>query len=413
MKTTLERKNWGNLVAALVRNRSHFKLANDQLKTGIDNFCHRLQTENIIHSSINSSGTAWKSKSLISCFCETFDPILTALFPQNSYAYHYLKLNQVQIPLADHLIKKESCSEFSSNVKTAIYGLERLIPVGDQFNSPHQSVEPSEWNLVCKDGESLELLASLLDAIYQELNLNDEVKWCEVCFRIARNVSNYCDTHNPSENDTNYRRGLKIKKSIPKSENLKFLRLRSKRNSFKEDFFLITAPSDMPDEITHKTNCLPVDNFIKKLVSDTESQQWKVISKAWGLVLQTIPVVSKRFDNDPNNFHSWDEFLSALLIAIDNLHEKTKHPYWILLMLAEAEIWFSIEDSFTKLSPTSKKNEIERLLSQGLRNSEIVKQLSVSNAYVSELRKRKPKYAKRNKLPIFGGAANKNLPKQI
>lgn len=410
MTFTAKTKNWLNLIAVLKSEKENFQLANIQLKNGIDTFCLRLQSENIIHASKNSSGSIWKAKSLITCFCETFDPILIGLFPEDSFTYTNLVFNEISLPLANHLVKKESCKEFADKIKMTVNAIENFMPIGNQADWPKPSAEYSEWNNLIKDGENLELLVSLLDAIYEELNLNDEIKWCTICFRVANKMGNYCDLH-ATQNDTNYRKGLRVKDSIPVAQYTKFLSQRSKRKMLKDDFLLASSPFDISNQIiSHKSKAIYVDSLTKELVSNTDSLAWQTVAKDWDYVLQAVPLVNMRLNNKASYYGNWDEFIAAILVAIDNPYEKTKHPYWIFLMLAEAEIWFSIEDSFANFNPTSKKDEIEKLLSQGLRNFEIVNQLNVSNSYVSELKKRKPKNIKRNKLPIFGGAAKHKTP---
>ena len=129
-----KRKNWPNLTLAIAEDLINFGGANEDLRKGIKNFNHLLETESIALANQNSSGRIWESKSLIKCLFEILDPILEKLIPPRSYIGDLLRLNKIYLPFSDTVKTKESFREFAEKIKTAKESLEALIPTSDSQN---------------------------------------------------------------------------------------------------------------------------------------------------------------------------------------------------------------------------------------------------------------------------------------
>ena len=379
------RKNWGSLITAFNKNKEHFELANIALKGGIDVFCKLLQIENIAHANINSSGKVWGSKSLIKCFCETFDPIFLSIFPVESLTNENLRLNKTPLPLAEFLVEKESCREYADLIKDTVNDLEDLLTSLDtQIENQNANIDESK---IIEDAENLELLASLLYAICNELENDDKLTWCSICFRRAPYNGKYCNLHSAT-NDTNYRKGLRIQAAIPKEIYSSFVKNRSKRKSLGDNFHLLSKSSDVPNTVTHHTNGIYVESIIKELVFNTKNKNWCDVFQDWDQFLKLMPNVAEIFNENANNFSNWDDFSRALSIELDNTYEHTKHPYWFFLMLVEAETWLSYEKILNDCRLTNNEDKIVDFISQGFNNAEIAVKVKVSRQYVGQVKKR-------------------------
>lgn len=87
------------------------------------------------------------------------------------------------------------------------------------------------------------------------------------------------------------------------------------------------------------------------------------------------------------DFKSWDEYRNALIKLLQNQRETTFHPYWILMMLNEAEDWFVCENSLIDLRRSNTESEILELVANGLKNFEIARQLDISRQRVGKVKK--------------------------
>ena len=386
MVTVKKYKSWEELIAVFQSLKDGYETTDIFLRNGIDDFCQILKNENISHSSINSSGKVWGAKSLIICFCEIFDSILIVIFPINSYAYRHLLKHKISIPLLKHLQHKEQIKHVANSIDQVIFELESLIPIGT-YNTQYASAKPSDWAKIQKDTENLQLISRLLAAIHSQLGFKYELKWCAVCFRMANTANDYCQIHS-SKNDTAYRKAVKVRKLIPPDLLVKFDRQNSKRKGLGEIFTIAAYPEEITAQIKPDTLVIYVDGEIKALVENTLNLEWSIVSKSWDQILETTPCVSNQYEKKATELINWQQFVSYTKTVLDNHNDDTLHPYWILMMLAEAELWLSFEEQLVQKKGSPKKDEVINLLAKGKRNRDIVNQLKVTNSYVSELRKK-------------------------
>lgn len=378
------KRNWPNLIATLNRGKHHFESANETLRNGIDIFCNKLQTENIAYANINPSGTVWGYKSLIKCFCEIFDPILLIIFPHGSSIQKLQQPNKIPLPLAKFLVKKQSCKELANLIKNAINDLERLIPIPDK-RIKIKKLDIDDRKII-EDAENLELLAYMLLAISNELDTKYELTWCSICFRRAAYNSPFCYLHSAT-NDTNYRKGKRIKEAIINSEYKIFLRNRSQRKALGDNFRPLPTSSDISKRVAHDLNGIDINPTISQLILDTINKKWDEICEDWNQLLKTMPNVANEFSQNASNFNNWDEYSEALVMSLENPFENTKHHYWFILMLIEAEIWLSHEQKFNDRRLSDNEEKILKLISKGYNNSEIALKIGVSRQYVGKIKK--------------------------
>ena len=96
------------------------------------------------------------------------------------------------------------------------------------------------------------------------------------------------------------------------------------------------------------------------------------------------------FNNNPQSYNSWTEFVQALYAALENKHEHTRHPLWIIYMLAEADVWLKYEAAEKDRRTTDSSESIERLHAAGqTRSTEIAKLIGKSRQYVTKVKKKK------------------------
>lgn len=360
-------RNWSNLIANLQSLANEYRTTDIRIRNSIELFCIRLNTENISHASMNTSGKVWGAKSLVFCFCEIFDPVLVEIFHSKTYAYEYLQKHHVAIPLLSQMQHKEQSKMIANNIHLIVTELESLLPIGKVY--PH-SAPPSDWKKIQNDTENLELVAMLLNSIYSELGYQQALKWCFFCFRMTNKISKYCKVHSSSVDDTAYRKASKVKHSIPSELYKSFKLHQSERINYENNL-----------KIPSKTKIL------NDLVSYTQIFEWSEIGREWDCVLDPLKYVRKRHKKNALEFTSWQEFANYTKAALQNLDDNTTHPYWIFIMLAEAEQWFTYEDRIEQEKTKQKKDQILEMISQSSRNRDIVNQLQVSNSYVSSLRK--------------------------
>lgn len=388
MEYIKKKKNWGNLISILSENRNHFSLASDSINNGVEAFCKTLNTKHVVHASSNGSGKVWQSEPLISCFCETFDPILEGIFPECSRTRNVLNRYQSLLPLANVLRKKEDCKVVADKLKESVLSLEDLLPIEVIDASRHSN--PNYCNQVIEAAESLELVAGCLYAIHDELTIHVP-RWCALCFRKAPSSSIYCDSHKASKTnalqDTKNRKGKRIQARVPADILKKWKLHRSKRMSLGHDFSLLSSVSDVPYAINPEMSGIIVSEYIKDFVIDTQCKNWNQVWEHWDAVLKNCPNVNKIFNKQAADFSSWDDYRSAVLLTLKNRHETTQHPYWIFMMLIEAEDWLSIENEFSDLRLTDTENRILDLASRGISNINIAKELNVSRSYVGRIKK--------------------------
>lgn len=384
MKYINHKKDWTNLISILMENRDHFSLASDSIKSGIDALCGRLDTEYIVHASTNTSGKVWQSSPLISCFCETFDPILDDIFSEGSHTRHLLNKYQRLLPLANALTQKEHCRIVADKIKDSVLNLEDLLLV------EASDANTNDWDQIIEAAESLEMIAGCLYAIYDELTSHAS-RWCVICFRKAPSSSIYCNSHKPSRTnaseDTSHRKGLRLQERIPADTLIKWRLHRSKRSTLGDDFLFFASTLDVPAEITSEMSGIIVDKELKDFVEATQAANWSGTCDIWNQVIKSCPSVNKVFSKQAADFSNWDNYRSAILSALKNKYETTKHPYWIFLMLFEAEDWLSIEKEFGDTRLTDTENNILDLALKGMSNAEIAKELNISRVYVWKINK--------------------------
>ncbi len=207
-------RDWSKLISSCIGFKRLSPEANQLIKDAIDSLCKRLAEEDVVLANRNSSGYVWKSKSLFKCFCDEFNPALISLFPTNSLVLKLLEKNEINLPLSESLLQRETCRLISDKFRNIYFYIDNL---------PEAAFEKKHDNLF-EVSESCILISDILDCIYTEIG-HEKIHWCSFCFRRCEIDKNYCDQHHstnskvidadPRSENTAYRKAKKTAEKIP------------------------------------------------------------------------------------------------------------------------------------------------------------------------------------------------------
>ena len=98
---------------------------------------------------------------------------------------------------------------------------------------------------------------------------------------------------------------------------------------------------------------------------------------------QDFPKIFALIGRGPGEFQDWDEFCTHLLVVLEDLLEESKHPYWLLHIMACAEDWLTLTESKIDGRKTTTKARILKLFERGVKDpKEIAKLVGTSKQYV-------------------------------
>ncbi len=322
------KRNWGDLIEKIKSNIKFGNQINQELLYAIDVFCTTLTTDNVVYATRNSSGTIWRAKTIVDCFCDAFNPSFEQIFPkESSYTYNELFVYPQPIDLSNHISKKEDFLKLSTKLLNILDKIEHEID-----SNPHLSYD--HVDVLQNEGDTLRLIVDILDSIHTELRAIELPKWCRFCFRRANNNGKTCDLH-LSTDDTSYRKARRIRERFSKE-------LVNRVNT--QMYFRKLLNNELDLDFSHTVNGYTLhktdfDNMISV-------EHWGNVSKVWDAFIEELKFASKRIKSKPSEFEDWQKFCVHLKKALENGHENTEHPYWIAQMLLLADLWFEEEDSF-------------------------------------------------------------------
>lgn len=371
MQIAPPKRDWTNFVSRCTEDLDYVGEVSENLKQGIESLCKRLNTENIIFSNPNSSGTYWKSISILKCVCDELNPAIQTIFVPDTYQYDLINMYGLDLPLIESNLLKENCKEYADKFWNIYQHIDNIPP----------KFKPIGWEKLALDCTNFYLLAIIFDKLHEELK-PDQLAWCELCFRRCKPGHRFCSLHTPLVSNekgtfanTEYKKAKRILNKIPVEL----------KNKMRGNVALHKLSSMGTSE---EAKLLVLNGVIGSLVFDTLNIKWELpICKRWDNFLQKSPFVYKVFQSSAFKYTDWAGYKQALLDAVKNNEEKTNHPYLILLMLENAEIWLSYEEKYKDLRFTDTKAQIKNLANQGLTNSEIAKQLNMSRQNVSHVKK--------------------------
>ncbi len=150
-----------------------------------------------------------------------------------------------------------------------------------------------------------------------------------------------------------------------------------------------SSGADFEENSDLAIRAITVEDDVKVLVLETQNTVWnKNLAKKWDQEMSnSCPIINSLFNASAHNFDSWDSYRLALINLLKNNYETTSHPYWILLMLTEAEAWFTYEKLNSDLRRTGTESNILDLAKKGLKNTEIANKLNISRQHVSHIKR--------------------------
>ena len=224
----------------------------------------------------------------------------------------------------------------------------------------------------------------VLDAMHSVLPIETS-SWCDYCFRRTAINSVYCDVHKPS-NDTEYRIGQRIYKTLPQEALDYRARYRAARRGFGESVTLISEVEDTGAALSSGPS-INVSGQVAQLTQRTTSD-WKAARIVWTQIIERhCPALLRIVGADmPSAHSSWGSWIAALKKVCQDEGEHTTNPYWILKNLGCAEDWFAAEEIGKDQRKTDTEEQIQKLREAGVNNvSAIARQLGVSRQYASRV----------------------------
>lgn len=357
--------------------KKRFRLADPSILQGVDNFLSLISPQELAFAKNNRSGIVFGRYSVIQNFCDIFDPLLTQLKSQNLLIDDELKLNDISLPLGKELISSDHCNLYAFKFRNSAANFDYLAE-----RSHDQNIE------FIRNGESLKIIAEILQIILSIIR-TEELSWCKFCFRRAVANFEYCNIHYSTKEaiqDTNYRKANRIYKSL----NSEVMTMRDKHRSLRragDESFLLIAENFLPNEIYPNVTVIPMPEEKIAFVSDTINKPWSEMFSEWDEVIYYFPQISKRFTQSAEAFTSWDDFVSALFLVLQEPIETTRHPLWIINILKDAEAWFEGERKFSDKRKSDTRGKVEELSQKGYSVDEIAYKLNLTTKYISQLRR--------------------------
>lgn len=362
-----------------IRRQSHERLADKRIISAIDDLTLLIKSHKIAIADRNSSGSVWNQKSILQFIGDAFDPLLQEIIPKGSLAFSELTKGGTPLPLIDHL-SKANLRRIADNLKTAAQALEEcFVP------------EIDDWDTMLMRGESLSVVAEIIDAVREALP-PDPPRWCSACFRRARSSREYCIVHSPSyfvENDTSYRKAKKLRDVLPSNVVKAWGNYMIQRRALGESVELISDPEDVPDSFSIHARVFYVIPEVKNLVDKAQQSPWSTISTEWDNLLKSdFQHTSTLLIHRPSEFNNWNEFATHLLEVLDDRYEDSRHPFWILNILACAEEWIKAEQENQDGRTTDTERRVVELFRNGVTDAkEIAVRVSKSKQYIYRILK--------------------------
>lgn len=360
---------------ATVDLKKRFRLADPIILQGIDDFVSVIAREELAFSWKGRGGIAYGRRSIISIFCDLFDPLLTQLKSQSSRLSSELEFNDISLPLANRLTSLDDCNFLAFKFRNSAAHCDYL---GEHSNGPRGEI--------IRNGESLNVIAEILQIIISTIR-TDRITWCKFCFRRAEANSDYCRIHRSttsSPQDTLYRKANRIYKSLDSAAMKMRAKHRSLRSFGGESFLLM--PNKSPAKIIYLGETwLTASKEMMVVVDAVINRPWPEIASDWNDAISSFSEISIRFTQPAETFASWDDFVSALFLALEEPIETTRHPIWVVDILKDAETWFVAERENSDKRKNGTRLKVLALAQQGASAAEIATRLGSTEKYIAEI----------------------------
>lgn len=161
------------------------------------------------------------------------------------------------------------------------------------------------------------------------------------------------------------------------------------RRALGESVELISDPEDVPDSFSIHARAFYVIPEVKNLVDKAQQSPWSTISTEWdNLLVSDFQHTSALLKHRPSEFNNWNEFATHLLEVLDDRYEDSRHPFWILNILACAEEWIKAEQENKDGRTTDTERRVVELFRNGVTDAkEIAVRVSKSKQYIYRILK--------------------------
>jgi hypothetical protein len=355
-----------------------------------------IQSNNFAISANNlSNGLIWDRVDICKHIAEIFDPILCDIFPPKSVAFECFRNGGTPIPFGSQLVRN-NLQLISDNLFNAIGALEQSFSLSDH----------DELKDLRRQGESLRCFFELIYSLILAMPHQPILEWCQLCFRQADLRGRLCTLHSLSHlDDTEYRKLQNIRRKLDESENSVLqndISIKKQTSEFEirkwhdyhsirriagDSITLLYPDDDVP---THDDSyvTMSVDPLIKLVVDMTTSADWSIAAEYWSnTISRKFPIIFSSLPLKPEECSNWNEYAQSILTTLEDAHEDTRHPFWILCILMCAEEW-SVAESQNSIDgrKTKTKDEIFKLRNSGMTSpTEIAKIVGTTPQYVSKI----------------------------
>lgn len=361
--------------AATVDFKKRFRLADPIILQGIDDFVSVIAREELAFSWKGRGGIVYGRRSIISIFCDLFDPLLAQLKSQSPRLSAELEFNDISLPLANRLTSLDDCNFYAFKFRSSTAHFDYL---GEHSSEPRGEI--------IRNGESLNAIAEILQIIISTIQ-TDRITWCKFCFRRANVNSDYCQTHHlrkSSPEDTNYRIANRVYKSLDNAA-IKMREKHRSRRRYCGESFLLMADKSPAKNIELGETYLIISEEMMATVEAVRKRPWTEIAPDWNDAICLLPEISQRFTQPAETFASWDDFVSALFHALEEPIETTRHPVWVIDILKDAETWLTAERENSDRRTNGTRSKVLALAQQGASDAEIATQLGSTKKYIAEI----------------------------
>ncbi len=368
-RTTLENVNDVVDISTSSNGEKHYLTT--KLKTALGQLIEQVDKVEIARSEKNTSGIVFGKVSITKIISEYWSPVFNESIPESSHANWYLQHygTSMSLSFADHVQKFDGLNEYADLILEARDAIE--VYEGDDIPNLMYQIE------------CLDVTASIIEAVVKAF---DKYCWCEMCFRRTADNRKYCREHKRNEHlgPGINSRGELIKSRLTRQTFTLFNLYQDRRNLLGDSVHVLSRPEQIPYETSSEWRSISFSTPICVFEDIGDIRYWENRKSQWDELFESMPFLKEKLKTIPSGFSSWELFSSALLSAIQDNDEKTKHPLWILHIAILAERWFEAESKIVDRRRTDTNVSINKFLNEGIRQSEIAKQLGITPAAVSK-----------------------------
>lgn len=321
-------------------------------------------------------------------FCDFLEPAIDRCYPKNSDGYLILQHAHLW-PFRQQLLCGEGLEKKVHRLCLILRDEEMSFEAYRIDRSKNSFYNRTLLNTI----ESLSLVAAQLTILLSHISTsNDQMRWCELCFRRADNTSKFCPAHNSKTNNTNYSRAVRVQNCLESGAKNKIRNYQQLRGTLGDaPCFLFSDPAAIDNIVNQGHRGFFLKNDEIEFYLQTWFGNWTIYRRIWiDGIEKDLPSLAGQLRLARQCYtqsSSWEQFVSAIFDAIDEHIETSTHPYWVLQIMILANQWFAAENQNSDKRVTGKKAKILQLAAENLPQREIAQQVGVGPSYVSRVLK--------------------------